>query len=175
MLVARRLSSTSTINPDELNSSTLILILGKGQNETKIVFGVFNHASKFKINTLKAHSVVACYWRILHLGFRLRNQPNPGSALSHRQETLTGCQVRDFNVSLCSIRFKFALFFILSHHIVCRAIWFNVLGIGSLLLLCGYGGMVLSSHLITLELCNISIFGTFMFFLLSKFKNRVNG
>ena len=100
MLGALRLSSTSTINPDELNSSTLILILGKGKNETRIVFGVFNHALEFEINTFQAHSVVACYWRILHLGFRLRNQPNPGSALSHRQETLTGRQVRDFNMFL---------------------------------------------------------------------------
>ena len=96
MLVALRLSSTSTINPDELNSSTLILILGKGKN----VFGVFNHALEFEINTFQAHSVVACYWRILHLGFRLRNQPNPGSALSHRQETLASRQVRDFNMFL---------------------------------------------------------------------------
>ena len=88
---------------------------------------------------LQAHSVEPYNWWFLHLGLGLRDQPDPGPALSHRQEALTGSQVRDFHV--CS-NCCFWSPFMTTLFALCRAIWFNVLGIGSLLLLCGYGGMV---------------------------------
>ena len=33
-------------------------------------------------------------------------------------------------------------YWLIFYHFCCRAIWLNVLGIGSLLLICAYGGLV---------------------------------
>jgi hypothetical protein len=38
------------------------------------------------------------------------------------------------------------MLYLYNDSLVCRAIWWNVLGIGGLLLICGYGGLVMFAY-----------------------------